>query len=359
MKNSKKAAKGENYYYNEGIVPLWEGDTVYDESVMFTADQDGTVRPRSLVYEADRILRVRSSDFSTEYVEGRDYGIVNCKLSRPEGSRIPLTSWEDMHPAEKNDNSKPGTWGGYLLYDEHLAQRQVLVTYVHRDAYHGPAIADESRKFRRTLSILENGGDLKVLFYGDSITTGCCASSFWKTEPMLPIFPEAVCEVLRRRYPKAKVEYFNTAVGGKTVHWGVDSAAERLIPYKADLVVIAFGMNGADRSDTDYKNFNLQLIKDARKANPDCEILFVSTTLPNEAFKRFFANQPRYIGVLREIAARRKGVGVADMTSIHRYVLDRKPFCDQSGNNINHPNDFISRLYTQVIIHTLTGKDGI
>ena len=79
----------------------------------------------------------------------------------------------------------------------------------------------------------------------------------------------------------------------------------------------------------------------------------------NEAFKRFFANQPRYIGVLQEIAARRKGVGVADMTSIHRYVLDRKPFCDQSGNNINHPNDFISRLYTQVIIHTLTGKDGI
>ena len=30
-------------------------------------------------------------------------------------------------------------------------------------------------------------------------------------------------------------------------------------------------------------------------------------------------------------------------------LLQRKPFHDLSGNNVNHPNDFSHRLYAQVI----------
>ena len=34
-------------------------------------------------------------------------------------------------------------------------------------------------------------------------------------------------------------------------------------------------------------------------------------------------------------------------------MLERKKFADICGNHVNHPNDFIHRLYASVILRTL------
>ncbi len=356
MKPMSKEADA--FFFKEGIIPIWEGDTVYDESVCFTADEKGFVEPAGLLYRADSVIRVRSSDFKTEFEEGKDYLLEDGKLVRTPGSRMPLTDYAAMFPAEKSASSKEGAEGGFVLYDELMEHRQVLVTYRHSDRWEGPAVPDQSDRFSRTLSILENGGTLKVLFYGDSITTGCCSSSFWNEEPMLPDFPNAVCEILRRRYPKAEVILYNTAVGGTNSTWAAEHSAERLIPYKADLVVIAFGMNDGKKGTDRYMAYNRQLILDARAANPDCEILMICTTVPNKLFKGFWGYQVQFGAASRNLAAN-YDLGAADMTSIHEYILSKKRFADQTGNNINHPNDFLSRVHTQLIIRTITGKDGV
>ena len=37
------------------LLPVWEGDTVYNESVMPVKNADGTLSPISLIYDIDKI----------------------------------------------------------------------------------------------------------------------------------------------------------------------------------------------------------------------------------------------------------------------------------------------------------------
>lgn len=41
------------------------------------------------------------------------------------------------------------------------------------------------------------------------------------------------------------------------------------------------------------------------------------------------------------------------MTEVHRKLLERKSFADMTGNNVNHPNDFLARWYAQYIVGML------
>jgi len=40
---------------------------------------------------------------------------------------------------------------------------------------------------------------------------------------------------------------------------------------------------------------------------------------------------------------------VADMQSIHHALLKHKRYIDMTGNNVNHTNDFLTRVYAQVV----------
>ena len=51
-------------------------------------------------------------------------------------------------------------------------------------------------------------------------------------------------------------------------------------------------------------------------------------------------------------------LAVADLTQIHSDLLATgKQYRDMTGNNINHPNDYLIRVYAQVLLKTLIGKD--
>ena len=47
------------------------------------------------------------------------------------------------------------------------------------------------------------------------------------------------------------------------------------------------------------------------------------------------------------------GVAVADMWSMHGYLLKHKTYWDMTGNHVNHPNDFLVRIYAQTLLATL------
>ena len=47
------------------------------------------------------------------------------------------------------------------------------------------------------------------------------------------------------------------------------------------------------------------------------------------------------------------------MTSVSKAVLQHKDFVDYTGNNINHPNDFMVRLYAQTFVQTLVGYENL
>ena len=79
------------------LKPLWEGDTVFAESVLFFPDpRTGEIGPAPLFYPADKILRVTSSDFMIEYKENTDYYLENGHLFRMPGSAIPAMETNEI-----------------------------------------------------------------------------------------------------------------------------------------------------------------------------------------------------------------------------------------------------------------------
>lgn len=44
------------------------------------------------------------------------------------------------------------------------------------------------------------------------------------------------------------------------------------------------------------------------------------------------------------------------MYSVQRSLLKRKKIEDMLGDNVNHPSDYMARIYTQVILDTLFGE---
>jgi len=37
------------------------------------------------------------------------------------------------------------------------------------------------------------------------------------------------------------------------------------------------------------------------------------------------------------------------MTTLHDKLLEKKTYIDMSGNNVNHPNDYLVRWYAQMV----------
>ena len=121
---------------------------------------------------------------------------------------------------------------------------------------------------------------------------------------------------------------------------------------KFDLMVIAFGMN--DGSIEGFEENTVKMIEDALKINPDAEFLLVSTTLPHKLAAGFYRQQYMQQAVLERICGRYGGkTALVPMTDVHLSLLEKKRFFDMTGNNVNHPNDFLSAIYAQTILRVL------
>jgi hypothetical protein len=42
---------------------------------------------------------------------------------------------------------------------------------------------------------------------------------------------------------------------------------------------------------------------------------------------------------------------------MHTTLLESKRYYDMTGNNVNHPNDFLARMYAQTILEVMIGGD--
>jgi len=331
------------------LVPFWEGKTVFDESIMLMSE-NGEMAKAPLFYKPERILSIKSSDLKTEYKEGIDWEYRDGNIFLLEGSSVPFMKNEECHfYGEKHDDCFDAKDGGYVLYKTkgYFHKRQLVVTYTHNDSFDFEIEKSKGNSLKKTRNLLKNGENIRVCFYGDSITAGCDGSGQFGIEPYMPSWPELFKLKLEKVF-NSKLEIINTAVGGKQSDWGVEFADERIADYKPDLAVIAFGMNdGTEKvSASDFRK-NIEEIKNRVLAkNKDTEFIFIATTLANEQ-SVFDVNQRQYYPELLKCA--RECDSVLNMTKVHSQLLERKRFIDMTGNNINHPNDFLIRIYAQVI----------
>lgn len=340
----------------EYMQPIWSGNIVHEESIMYIQGQDGVVSAAPLLYIPEKILEVRSSDQKVTYEEGKDYILNGGYLFRTEESRIPCWGYEEFYPPHGTEVpiASLAEAGRYIRYDrgDIYAAHQVCVTYTHQDRWRGPIPEGQLYRLPGLSEKWKQKEPVTIVYLGDSIMEGCDASGHWKVPPYMPILSEILTRMLHHKYG-CPIEGVNRAVGGKTAEWGERQVEERILPYKPDLVILGFGMNDGVHP-RKYEEQIEQIIASTRRNLPRTEFLLVSTMLPNPDGAGWTRYQPEYVWSLRHLASGYPGVGVADMTGMSAYLLSRKRFEDMTGNGINHPNDFLVRIYAQTILACLT-----
>ncbi len=340
------------YRLSEVMEPLWCGTKVNQESVIFLERDQYTAR---LLYPCKGIIKIESSDQKITYSEGKDYIVQGDTIHLTKESSIPKITEEELYPEMYMEKGVFGCiHGGYLRFGEGFFwhKQQVWVTYEAEEKNIAIPLPESSTRLSNTVQKIKKGEELRLVVYGDSISQGYNASGFVGAEPYMPSYGELICQYIREN--GCPVWMKNTALGGKDSIWGLEHVRENVCVYKPDLVILAFGMNdGTARLDPkEFQNNIKEMRRIISESNESCEFLCVAPMLPNKEAcllnderTPFFGNQERYLEYLLEL--RQKGTDVLDMTSIHKALLKRKKFLDMSGNNINHPNDYLIRWYAQ------------
>ncbi len=348
----------DRYDFDTYMKPYWSGDFVANESVLFVGETDSA----SLLYTPTGGVSVRSCDLGTEYKEGVDYLLSGNTLTRLKGSSMPCFTKEEWYPADATERSKPGRLPGkpHIFFGEggYIAQHQVFVSYSHAGKWEGFVPEDASEKLPKTLSKLQKGEELTLLFFGDSITTGVNASGKIGFEPFADPWPILVKKSLEKIYPMAKINYLNTAVAGKRTAWGLETLEENVIAHKPDTLILGFGMNDRELTPAEHVEQLRTLIERVQGALPEVEIALVATMLPNVEALKFWAAQPEFEAAYKELLLpAHPEIPLIPVTSVHKALLEKKRYCDMTGNNINHPNDFLARAYAHTVVKVITGKE--
>ncbi len=365
VKVSLKVQPTNKYNLDVYMEPIWEHDTTYDETVLMLKNTTDSLAEGSLLYTPDSVISVTSFDLSIKYQQGKDYIISGNKILVPQGSAIPYYTGAQMYPASATSYTTAKIGGGYLVMDLpsiHFNQLQLAVTYTHKEIgfsnYVPPVFGDNL--IPKTINKLEKGTPFKMVVYGASIEGGAEPTGFWGMPPYTPGFAELLRLKLLENY-KSAITITNPSIGGKASDWGRENAYTLVASQSPDLVILSWGMGDAFMSN----NFspavvksNIQAMIDTiRYVNPNCEFILVSSMLANPESVGFSGRQADYVQPMEELQNENSGVEYINVTSAHQFMLTRKKFWDMSGNGVNHPGDFLCRLYAQLIYKAFDNQD--
>lgn len=342
-----------NYDLEKYILPVWQGNIVYNESVMPVCNKEGKVDPISLAYDISEICEVRSSDLATLYEENKDYLLENGKLVILPSGNIPVMPYDEYYPDNATENARKRTGGGKILFIEagFFHTKQISVTYIHNGNWQGSIPQHQAEMLPKTMEKLKNKQPLKIGFLGDSIFTGCNASGCQfggDQAPFMPTWFDMLVSKLKSYYEYDDITYVNRARGGTKSYWGVEVVDERLADYSPDIAFIGFGMNDRQTPIPDYYENICKIVERVREKNPDCEFVLTAPMVANREAEGFYCEQYLFVNELNKLKG--EGVAVMDVTNVHEYLLTRKSYRDMTGNNLNHPNDFLCRIYAQTAL---------
>ena len=357
-----------HYDLETWLRPVWRGKEAHFE----TATVVGESGEIHLAFKPTGKVTVQNYALEKTFVEGVDFQINGKTLRRIASGSLPYFKSEEFYLPEQLQYDIRAVKGACPEFDEErpflffgeadlVTRNQIAVSYAHDGVWSGKIPADKSGKFPKLLQKLENGERVKITFYGDSITVGGNASGSkfgGNVSPHTDIFPVMIAKYLENRYG-ISVDYVNTAVGGWDSAVGLKNFDERVLDRQADLLILGFGMNDIWNTPQIYEENMQEMIRRFYAKNPTAELLVISSMLPNVESnwgveKTSVFEFEKILLALEE----KSPFAVADLTQIHSDLLATgKRYRDMTGNNINHPNDYLIRVYAQVILKTLIGKD--
>lgn len=321
-----------------------------------------------LLFPIKEVLSVRNYGLNIEYKKGIDYIVKDKKLLVLPTGKIRITPFDEYYcktPAQEpikvvKDRCKYNFKDDrYMMFGEghFMSDRQIAISYRREGKWDLFRQKEQREKLHNFFNKLINKEKTSIVFYGDSITVGCNSSGTvygGNVPPYAESWSTMVYEYLKEKY-QCDIKYFNTAVGGMNTKWGLDNYKERVLKHNPDLVFIAFGMNDGSLDKNEHIKMIKQIIDGIKKHNPKCSIILISTSVANIE-SNWFLSQHTYIEEYLKLNL--NDVAIVDMTNMHLDLLKRKRFKDMSGNNVNHPNDFLVRIYAQSILKVMGEYNG-
>lgn len=248
-------------------------------------------------------------------------------------------------------------------------QKYIHVTYVHNEAWDGPVPEYMGDDLPKTMKKLKGKKDTNIVVYGDSICHGDGATGYLSLNPKMPVWSTLLERSLQSVYGD-HVKVTNLSVGGWTSSHGVSGgmevyqqvqvpgAKERVGSLKPDLVILGFGHNDGTTPNLTLANLE-QIMADIRSVSPDTEFIVLGVLYQNPEFSVGDPSNPQRNCVLQRVYEEelkyvtQSGALFLPLKAYEDTLLEKKPSWDFFSNNINHPNDFIYRLYAQILCQAL------
>jgi len=196
---------------------------------------------------------------------------------------------------------------------------------------------DQKRSTKQTRSLLEEGGNVTIVTFGDSISAGFAVRhgfpDFWK-------------DMLEKKYPKAKIEIVNQGVCGDTSLNGLGRLEWSVMANKPDLVTINFGINDM------YMGFrigefksNIIEIVDRVLEECGCEVILLSSEpLVTPSFDEMILS---YYQVLKQ-TAEEMDVGFVDVYSAWMKCVEEGTSLESLIlPGLDHPNEAGYRIIAE------------
>ena len=385
-KDYENLAYDEDDYKNAMSAPYWKGNVMYNELSLPILYENGEVYAK-LYYTPTKIFAVKDQKLEKTYEEGKDYVVdkENKKLVIPKGSSIPAL----YEKADEGENPPEGfayttgmpnnidlytIWNlgtGNFVYTEsaYFYGKYLSVSYAYDVEELDTSVFAkyDATTLTAVRNKLKNGEEISLVTIGDSITEGCSSTGDnLHVAPNTPCYAKQIKTELERVYG-AKVKLTNIGKGGSESKWplsGEGSAALGKAKEAApDLCIIAYGMNDSSSqvSPVAYDDNIRSIIREIKNVSENCEFILVNSFPCNPLYERDATLFDGYLKKLNKIAAEDEGghIVVADMQKVGKYYMQTKKYCEISSSNVNHPNDFLHRIYAMNIVSTICDYKNI
>lgn len=374
------------YSYTEAqrIMPFWKSGVMYNEALAF--EETGAGISGNLLFVPTRIISVVDYSLKKEYKAGVDFQWVEGtnKLEWLPGSAIPYFykgALQGIKEAGGKEKIAAGKWDelGRQLLDgclystsAFLYEKQICVTYEYDraqiESQSIPLPAYQGEKLPKTTEKLTNNQDVKILFYGASVTSGCDASGMYGRAPNMPGMSQLMKDFIATQ-TTGKVTVSNFAFGGSTVQQQIDALKGTVdfngTPYNYqgkfagyDLLVLAGITNDLDKPASYVCEKVKELVALLRTQSPNLEVLIYTSVVSNPEAKNFYTPKPAQVAAIISLALE-EGYTLADTYALGERIMQKKLYSSVTGNNINHPNDWLIRLNAQYLLATLFDMDKL
>lgn len=329
-----------------------------NESLFFSGDTRAAAKAQ-LLRVPKVVPALVSSSREIKFEPGRDFvwQAGSREITLTADSRIPFKTPAELYPAPNSPNSYRSKRGSesWMFYGPGriFHDAQCSATYASDDDWKAPAVtAAPDAQLGKLRARLAAKHPVKMVMFGDSISTEADASALSKAAPNQPGYPTLVAQALEKQ-SGAKVTLANLSKGGMDAVWGVKQVAA-LIAEKPDVLLVAFGMNDASgrRTPEDFAKTIRDIYEPVRAANPECDVILVS---PMTANSEWIHSAPETYPLYNAALAKLTGdhVALADVTTTWTAIAARKNYLSLSGNGLNHPNDYGHRIYADVVLKTI------